>query len=74
MEVTSAGSTGDQVMLELDEALRKVGVKSWFSRIVGGCVDGAELRKLRYKFVDKVACMHVGNLISEEFPLAVVLC
>ena len=51
MEGTSAGSTGDQVMLELDEALRKVGVKSWFSRIVGGCVDGAELRKLRYKFV-----------------------
>ena len=42
-------------MKMLEDALSTVGVIDWFPTVVGACVDGAELKKLRFKFISKVS-------------------
>ena len=41
------GSCGDSLVKMFQGALKSVGVIEWFHSVVGACVDGAELRKLR---------------------------
>ena len=38
----------------MENALEAVGVDDLFTSVVGSCVDGAELRKLRFKLPTKV--------------------
>ena len=72
--MTTEGSKGPQIIREIESALKKVGVDSWFSRVAGGCVDGAELKKLRYDFINKVTGKNYDESNSDSMPIAVVLC
>ena len=44
----------EAILKMMEEALLTAGLDDWFYTVVGLCVDGGELRKLRFPFISKV--------------------